>query len=469
MFFMHKSTSASNFFYEDIGLAITPSEDVIGYDGYFVEELFISVPRQIAKDIICYDGCNNKTDEAFCQNSIDNNFGMFMNDILISFPNKIDENTLNLRKKFNKYRIDEKIAEIKTNRANLLEDVENIENWTLDDIAKIQNKHNIVIAELLYQTFKTKKRCTTSEFQYWFITFTIWFNKFRDTVNSALSNEITPAMLPSDRLKHIVKNRNDLKDTVYEEIPELIYKLGSFSVLYVNNNPFVMGGLITMPKIFKNIIGVVLQVNKVNFKLQNENLILKSPEYILKTSQNEVWVPNFKHCSKANSNLFSILMCPLTSLFTTPDPCLEGVIRDDTIKDCSFETYRFSYSKVIRTSYGIIAGAGLDHYFKKNQATDESTYEKEILNPEKVHYLNEKGLNSVIINGIVYREFTSDSTLNFIDIDTHFSYNFDTFSPLRWGEHETAFKKILDLSPIKTSVNENLKKIIIDVVYKNEL
>lgn len=89
-----------------------------------------------------------------------------------------------------------------------------------------------------------------------------------------------------------------MRGSIYQSDPTLIYQIGKFMLMSIQHRPFSVSGLLILPRLLKEYVGIVLSVNRVPITRDNSNsnLILDSEDLAVREiSSAKVWPPNFDY------------------------------------------------------------------------------------------------------------------------------------------------------------------------------
>lgn len=82
-------------------------------------------------------------------------------------------------------------------------------------------------------------------------------------VNAAYNGKITPDFLPPSEIKPKILTQDDMRGSIYQSDPTLVYQLGKFMLMSIQHKPFSVSGLLTTPRLLKEYLGIVLSINRV--------------------------------------------------------------------------------------------------------------------------------------------------------------------------------------------------------------
>lgn len=155
-------------------------------------------------------------------------------------------------------------------------------------------------------------------------------------INALYSGKITPDFYPISTVKKTLLQREDMLNSLYRDDISLVYKLGNFVTLAVKHDPFSITGVLILPKLLRENIGVTLMINKVPIHDSEENtlIILDEPDVgVQDMTASIVWTPDMSLCIKHTGTYF----CPLYDVKSRYSRCLTGLVFGQNASTCVFK------------------------------------------------------------------------------------------------------------------------------------
>lgn len=179
-------------------------------------------------------------------------------------------------------------------------------------------------------------------------------------VNAAYNGKITPDFLPPAEIRSKILVHDDMKDSIYQSDITLVYQLGKFMLMSVQHQPFAVSGLLILPRLLKEYVGIVLSVNRVPIRrmTDTEPVILKSEDLAVREiSAAKIWTPNFDTCIKHTGTYY----CPLHEIRAKYSECLSGMLFKRNITSCEFTDAR-GYPLIKQVSSGLLVSADITQF-----------------------------------------------------------------------------------------------------------
>lgn len=237
----------------------------------------------------------------------------------------------------------------------LKEVVDSFNNLTTVIIPAIENQIKVLQNEVSCtamrgQFFTELNRRLTQEL---FVTVT-------SGTNALYNGKITPDFLPPAEIQRKLMTRPDMVDSIYQSDPTLVYQLGKFMLMSIKHKPFAISGLLILPRLLKEYIGIVLSINKVPIITSHdaEPLILNSADLAVKEmSSRRLWTPNFDTCIKHTGTYY----CPLHEIRARYSHCLTEMLFNQNMTSCRY-TDASGYPLIKQTSAGILVSSLIQDY-----------------------------------------------------------------------------------------------------------
>lgn len=179
-------------------------------------------------------------------------------------------------------------------------------------------------------------------------------------VNAAYNGKITPDFLPPSEIRSKILIHDDMKDSIYQSDITLVYQLGKFMLMSVQHQPFAVSGLLILPRLLKEYVGIVLSVNRVPIRKLGDAdpVILKSEDLAVREiSSAKIWTPNFDTCIKHTGTYY----CPLHEIRAKYSECLSGMLFKRNITSCEF-TDASGYPLIKQVSSGLLVSADITQF-----------------------------------------------------------------------------------------------------------
>lgn len=414
--------------FEDAGVAIEPTGYVYTYSTFVYEKIFFTVPN----DTNNYHIKVCRTEQ---QKDLENQINKIYADSINIIQSRIDPFTspifttkskrylplmlpafltaagvMNLGFSiYNTYQVDDlKSALRELNNENVR--VKLVLNSTIEQMNKMIKDLNdigtIIIPDIAQEINQIRKdqdcyaqmNIALSDF-YYLITNTV-INRVVSGIDNLYVNRITPDFLPLSKIKDTLLKRNDMVNSLYVEDTSLIYRLGSFIVNEISHNPFMVNGILILPKLLKEYIGTTISISKVPiFDNTKSVVVLDSPDFAIRDDNlQRIWCPNFDVCLKQASTFF----CPLHDVRTNPSACFENLIYRHNHNNCTYKTYH-DYPLVKQTSIGLLVSPTVQEIYEVQTDKDKNKKIKhKLINFNNSIFLTKDNGTEFIINKQIY-------------------------------------------------------------------
>lgn len=151
-----------------------------------------------------------------------------------------------------------------------------------------------------------------------------------------------------------------MRDSIYQSDITLVYQLGKFMLMSVQHQPFAVSGLLILPRLLKEYVGIVLSVNRVPIRKSGsvDPVILKSEDLAIREiSSAKIWTPNFDTCIKHTGTYY----CPLHEIRAKYSECLSGMLFRRNITSCEYTDAR-GYPLIKQVSSGLLVSSDIGQF-----------------------------------------------------------------------------------------------------------
>lgn len=196
--------------------------------------------------------------------------------------------------------------------------------------------------------------------------------------------------------------RDDMKGSIYQTDPTLIYQLGKFILMSVSHTPFAISGILILPRLLKEYVGVVLSVNRVPMTRMNGAglQILKSEDLAVKEiSAHKLWTPNFDTCIKHTGTYY----CPLHEMRARYSQCLTELLHNGNGTVCEY-TDAQGYPLVKQSNAGLLVSSVVSEYVSISKDSDgnRKSDRKEMPNVGLSNFLTVREGLEIMVNHDIY-------------------------------------------------------------------
>lgn len=263
-------------------------------------------------------------------------------------------------------------------------------------LPKIGSKINTIISTLdCEQTRSAFFRSLDREIQSDIIT------RVTSGINALYSGKITPDFYPISSVRKSLLLRDDMVNSLYNDDISLVYKLGNFVTLQVRHQPFAITGILILPRLLRENIGMVLSINKVPILSQNNALvILDEPDVVIKDPTTKtVWTPDISHCIKHTGTYF----CPLYDVKSRYSVCLTNIIFQNNNNGCQYKDSN-SEPAVKQANNGLLLSPIIKSYNILGRDKDGHimTTTKEVNGGRNSSFLTIADGREIVVNDTVY-------------------------------------------------------------------
>lgn len=219
-------------------------------------------------------------------------------------------------------------------------------------------------------------------------------------MNTMYEGRITPDFLPLSDIRQHILTRPDMHGSIYQDETALIYQLGKLIPYQVSKEPFIVSGMLVLPRLLREHVGYTLSIHTVPIKSDNDELvILDEPDVVVKDNVNKkIWSPNLTHCIK----LMSAMVCPVHETHSKVSVCLTQLIYHDDISKCRFRKINGD-SLVKQATMGILISPAITTYHQIKIDTDHNRKSNRINFPTNTsHFITIHDAAEVMINDQIY-------------------------------------------------------------------
>lgn len=278
----------------------------------------------------------------------------------------------------------------------------------IEDIINKFNQLNTVVIPEIFDNINQIRRDQACYAQlsvaladFYHIITNVLINRVIAGIDNIYVNRLTPDFLPLKDLKNTLLKREDVANSLYAEDTTLMYRLGSFVVKKISHNPFLVSGILILPKLLKEHVGGTISISKVPIFSNDtyQDIILDVPDFVIQDNNlRKIWSPNFDVCLKQSSTFF----CPIHEVRTNPSTCLENMIFHSNIENCSFK-YVQDYPLIKQTSFGLMISPRIKEIYKvQNDKDGKKKIDHIVINIEKPFFLSKENGSEFIINKQIY-------------------------------------------------------------------
>lgn len=219
-------------------------------------------------------------------------------------------------------------------------------------------------------------------------------------INTMYEGKITPDFLPlSDVRKHIL-TRPDMRNSIYQDETALVYQLGKLIPYQVSKKPFIVSGMLVLPRLLREHIGYTLSIHTVPiYSDQNNLVVLDEPDVVIRDNVNKkIWNPNLSHCIK----LMSAMVCPVHETHSRVSLCLTQLIYHDNVEHCKFRKIHGD-SMVKQATMGILTSPAITTYHQIKTDADFNRRSTRInFTTTGAHFITIHDAAEVMINDQIY-------------------------------------------------------------------
>lgn len=221
-------------------------------------------------------------------------------------------------------------------------------------------------------------------------------------LNALYNGRITPDFMPPSKIRDSLMTRDDMKGSIYQSDPTLIYQLGKFILMSVSHVPFAISGILILPRLLKEYVGVVLSINRVPMVKKNGAglHILKSEDLAVKEiSSQKLWTPNFDTCIKHTGTYY----CPLHEMRAKYSQCLTELLYSSNGSACEYIDAQ-GYPLVKQSNAGLLVSSTVSEYVSiaKDSDGNRKSDRKEMPNFGQSNFLTVREGMEIMVNHDIY-------------------------------------------------------------------
>lgn len=157
---------------------------------------------------------------------------------------------------------------------------------------------------------------------------------FIRAVDSALLGRVMPDLINYKDLTNLIAHHPDMSQGLYQDLPNLVYELGSFILYKIEKDPAILTGVIVVPRLSTISHGTLLKLGSVPMKSKNGYWQIITPQTaVWNTMDNSVWVPNPLDCTTTPA----LWVCPSSYISAQSDLCLTEMYQRGEISSCTIK------------------------------------------------------------------------------------------------------------------------------------
>lgn len=171
---------------------------------------------------------------------------------------------------------------------------------------------------------------------------------------------MTPDFLPPAEIRSKILTHDDMRGSIHQSDMTLVYQLGKFMLMSFQHQPFSVSGLLILPRLLKEYVGIVLSINRVPIRrgTQSGIVILNSEDLAVREiSSAKMWTPNFDTCIKHTGTYY----CPLHEIRAKYSECLTEMLFHQNITSCKFSD-AVGYPLVKQVSAGLLVSSEIPQF-----------------------------------------------------------------------------------------------------------
>lgn len=179
-------------------------------------------------------------------------------------------------------------------------------------------------------------------------------SEFMRAIDGALMGKITPELLPSTDLYSTLLRHKDLKTSLYNDYPNLVYELGSFYLHRVDRSPPLLSGIMILPHLSRTKTSRLLTVSTVPMMMNQILFQYSLPSVIAVDPNNKIaWEISAVEC--VNTALFWV--CPQHLIGTKVHQCVTNLVFKSNITGCPTRITKMSgssFSPIMQLKSGVL-------------------------------------------------------------------------------------------------------------------
>lgn len=181
--------------------------------------------------------------------------------------------------------------------------------------------------------------------------------EFLQAADTAMQGRVSTSLLPLKVFQKISKSLITLKYTAYPIFPSLAYEIGRFFLDEIRISPFLVTGVLILPKILPHHLGELVHIGTVPFWSNTSYMRLDLPSTAVVDSERKVvWVPDPLECTSTPG----VLICPKSSKHQDRNICLEELLFHNSTQKCQVYVRGGldpTHESVIQMRSGVLVGA----------------------------------------------------------------------------------------------------------------
>lgn len=246
-------------------------------------------------------------------------------------------------------------------------------------------------------------------------------------INVMYQGKITPDFFPLSDVKKYILSRPDMKSSIYNDDTAMIYQLGKVIPYRISHKPFVVSGMLILPRLLREHVGYTMVVHKVPIIRQGIQSvqILNEPDLLVKDKlSKKFWAPNFDHCLR----IMTAYVCPVHETHSKYSSCMTGLTFYNDRSNCTF-IKSTEESLIKQSTMGILISNIIPYYHKIHLDADNNRKSNKItLQNNTVTFITAKEAPEVMVNDQIY--LLAPETVNFSYPATHLNITGDIITPL---------------------------------------
>lgn len=255
-------------------------------------------------------------------------------------------------------------------------------------------------------------------------------------VNALYSGKITPDFYPISLARKTLLSRDDMHNSLYGDDISLVYKLGNFVTLSVDHHPFSIAGVLILPKLLRENIGMILMLSKVPIMLHDSSdlVILDEPDIgILDTTASVVWTPDMSLCIKHTGTYF----CPLYDVKSKFSKCITSVMFKNSTMSCKYKPVH-GEPHIKQANSGLLLGSTISEFgvMTKDRDGHNKVSIKSVSHANKSNLVTTMDGNEILIKDEIFMLAPEAADL-ILGLSMNVSYNATPISKIDIDEYST--------------------------------
>lgn len=283
-------------------------------------------------------------------------------------------------------------------------------------------------------------------------------NRVLAGIDNLFQNRITPDFLPLETLKNTLLKRKDMQASLYQDDTSLVYRLGSFVIKRITHDPFLVSGVLILPKLIKKYVGTTIAISKVPVidETTNSTVVLNEPDFAIRDDRRrKIWCPNFDICIKQSSTFY----CPLNEIRTNPSACYESLIYKENMENCHYKHF-LDYPLVKQTSSGLLVASSVTKILKIDNSPDAiKKFEDIEINSKKTFFISHHNGSEFMIDNEYYyinlQNMTITDTIEFSNAKINIPLNITNIQLIHQKEIENLKQfHLTEIEHLRFMINE---------------